>query len=412
MAGDAPKAKTFNCPACSASLSIRGLGQTSTYACTSCGALIDISSDEYKILRESTKLRYKPSIQLGTRGKIRGEAFEVIGFMVRTDGTGEFEWREYLLFNPYLGFRWLNENNGHWTVFRMIKDATPSRRDRKYNGMRFRHFLSGEAKVKFVYGEFYWEVEVGNKVKVSDSICPPYMLSSEINNEEEVWSYGEYLAPSEVQQAFLISDLPYRHGVAPNQPFPVTHVGYFATIASVAIIVLTVFQFIYTSRQMDKVVSTERHVFSRGDRTPAKVSPFFELTGGTANVKLEAYAEVDNSWLEADVSLINAVTGEVREAALEAAYYHGYDDGHWSEGSKHATAYFPHVPDGRYYLVSEATADERLTTLPFQVVLRRDSPYWGNYLVAFLIMGVPPGILLICRAVFESKRWSESDYGG
>ena len=57
-----------------------------------------------------------PLIPLGTRGTIRGTAYEAVGFQRRTiyvEGIS-YSWHEYVLFNPYKGFRYLTEYNGHW----------------------------------------------------------------------------------------------------------------------------------------------------------------------------------------------------------------------------------------------------------------------------------------------------------
>ena len=40
----------------------------------------------------------------------------MIGFQQRSTQSGgeTYSWREYLLFNPYKGFRYLTEFDGHW----------------------------------------------------------------------------------------------------------------------------------------------------------------------------------------------------------------------------------------------------------------------------------------------------------
>ncbi|MGN7062052.1 DUF4178 domain-containing protein, partial [Neisseria sp. P0001.S006] len=64
-----------------------------------------------------------PLIPLGTRGKFHGDAYEAIGFQVRTIHVeGEaYSWAEYLLFNPFKGFRYLTEYNGHWNDVKPVK---------------------------------------------------------------------------------------------------------------------------------------------------------------------------------------------------------------------------------------------------------------------------------------------------
>src|SRR5688500_12221929 len=100
--------KVFNCPTCGAGLLVRAQGQTLVVVCRSCGSTIDVTDENYRILSTvKAKTTLEPLIPLGTRGKCRGHTWEAIGFMQRCDSSGIYCWREYLLFNPYQGFRWL-----------------------------------------------------------------------------------------------------------------------------------------------------------------------------------------------------------------------------------------------------------------------------------------------------------------
>src|SRR4051812_5497006 len=111
---------SFSCPNCGSRVDIRAAGLTVHVACVSCGSLIDATDPNFQIIEIATKkLRLKPLIELGTKGKLRGQPWQLIGFMQRTDGSGEYAWEEYLLFNPWLGFRWLVEADGHWNLVRM-----------------------------------------------------------------------------------------------------------------------------------------------------------------------------------------------------------------------------------------------------------------------------------------------------
>ena len=48
---------------------------------------------------------------------------------------------------------------------------------------------------------------------------------------------------------------------------------------------------------------------------------------------------MDNSWLGFDLELIDQKTGARYSAPLTVEYYHGYDDGNWSEGGQSASTY-------------------------------------------------------------------------
>jgi hypothetical protein len=110
-------AVTWKCTGCGAPLVIRAKGRTQSIACEYCGCVLDAQDPQRKILhRYASAIKYKPLIPLGRRGVLRGEEMECVGYMrraVRYYGV-DYEWSEYLLYNPYKGYRWLVESNGHW----------------------------------------------------------------------------------------------------------------------------------------------------------------------------------------------------------------------------------------------------------------------------------------------------------
>src|SRR5262249_24192836 len=160
--------------------------------CPSCGAIIDVSDQNLKLLSIfAANTQVTPAIPLGTRGSFADGEFELIGFLQRyvtVEGV-DYHWREYLLFNPYKGFRWLSEYNGHWnytksTFYRpkMLGDNAL-----RFKGKTLRHFQSAMAHVDYVIGEFYWRVQQGEACLVSDFIDPPTMFS--VENTEGDLSY-------------------------------------------------------------------------------------------------------------------------------------------------------------------------------------------------------------------------------
>lgn len=116
----------FDCPGCGGSLTLRAEGTSESLACPYCGAVLDARDPRHKILaRYRAKLAYPPKIPIGTRGVLRGEDLQVIGFQrraVRYSGV-IYGWDEYLLWNPYKGFRFLVDANGHWTLMKTVTDV-------------------------------------------------------------------------------------------------------------------------------------------------------------------------------------------------------------------------------------------------------------------------------------------------
>src|SRR5580693_9095177 len=108
-----PQAKALNCPQCGAAILLRAMGHAETVVCESCHSILDAKDPNLQILQKFEAIIGvdRPLIPLGSRGKLRGTDYEVIGFQRRgIVSEGErFDWHEYLLFNPYKGFRYLSE---------------------------------------------------------------------------------------------------------------------------------------------------------------------------------------------------------------------------------------------------------------------------------------------------------------
>src|SRR5258706_15444412 len=99
-----PTVKAFACPGCGNSLTVRGMQQTESIVCGTCGSVIDLTDENLRIIETyQARIKFEPLIPLGTRGKLRGDYFEAIGYLrrkIEVEGV-EYEWSEYLLFNPY-----------------------------------------------------------------------------------------------------------------------------------------------------------------------------------------------------------------------------------------------------------------------------------------------------------------------
>ena len=117
-----PQAKVIECPTCGAPVPLRALGQSVMTVCASCGTQLDTSRPEIRVIKEYRRQQLELHVPLGARGTLRGQLFEVIGALRRGDNDGN--WEEYLLFNPYSGFRWLVYDTGHWSLGRMVRDPS------------------------------------------------------------------------------------------------------------------------------------------------------------------------------------------------------------------------------------------------------------------------------------------------
>jgi len=339
---------------------LRGFGYALTVICQQCFSVLDASTPELKILQQiQEKYQRTPKIPLGTRGKIGGAQWETIGFQTRTiqEDDQSFSWDEYLLFNPYKGFRYLTEYDGHWNYVTPMEPmparmAIAGRPAVSLDGRIFKHFSGAEAATTFVLGEFPWRVKVGETVIADDFVNPPTVLSSETTQDEVTWSRGEYTAGAEIWKAFALpGSAPPARGVYLNQPSPYKSGGMWGNFGLFLLMLIALALFFATFSR-NNVVFQHSYQFQTGDgREPSFVTPVFNLEGRTASLEASVHANVINNWAYFNFALINADTGDAFDFGREVSYYTGTDsDGSWTEGGQDSTAYIPSVPPGRYYL--------------------------------------------------------------
>jgi predicted RNA-binding Zn-ribbon protein involved in translation (DUF1610 family) len=413
----APKVRSLSCESCGAAIELR-TGVAKTVACASCGAVMDARDDGLRVLlQHQSQIRlFKPLIPLGSVGKMKGKSWTVIGYQLRgiTVEDLDYDWREYLLWNAEAGFRYLTEYEGHWndvaTVRGLPRERGGSHPVVEYLGTRFKHFQNAVATTRFVVGEFPWEVRVGDKVTSDDYVAPPMILSREATSDEITWSLGTYTSPAVIKEAFKLPSLPAPRGVFANQPNP-TRVGglgkMFGVFAAALLLLLIVRQ--VTARNEIAFGGGFRFDPRTGD-TAAFVTKVFDVKGRASNVELRIDTDLDQDNAFFNVALLPESGGKGYEAGRDIGYYHGIDGGErWSEGSQSDRATLPGVAPGRYYLRIEPE-HVGLKPVIYTVTLRRDVPRIWPFAVAFLVLGVPPLLVLLMRGSFETKRWAESDY--
>jgi hypothetical protein len=418
MDGSAASVRTLQCPNCGGTLVVRGLRQTESVVCTSCHSIVDLTGESLRILSTfAAKVTDEPLIPLGTRGTLDGDPYEVIGYARRaiTVDDVDYEWSEYLLFNPYKGFRWLTEYNGHWndtkTTTNVPADAGGSRVD--YLGRSFRHFQTAEARVTYVLGEFYWRVEVGETARVSDYVSPPLMLSKEETKDETTWSIGEYVEAQDLWRAFgLQTPPPARVGVYANQPSP--YGGQSARVWRVygALVVAAVLlQSFFVVFSQNQLVFEKTFDFLQERKGTAEVTPVFQLGGPTSNVAIRTTTNVDNNWIYLSMALISMDDGHAYDFGREIGYYHGVEGGEsWSEGGTSDEAVLPAVPPGQYYLRLEA--ESPAPVVHYVVRVYRDVPLFRFLLIALGLLSIYPVLVWLRGRSFETRRWAESDQAG
>lgn len=416
------KAVAVNCPNCGAPLPLKAPDKTERVACRACSSLLDCKQGELKFLQTLKQPEMKMHVPLGAKGTLGGIEWLVIGFCRRsvTYQGVKYPWDEYLLYSPAQGFRWLVQSDGHWNFGGNVSVAEVELgaygKSARYKGDSYRLFQDGGPRVDGVYGEFYWQINVGDTSKSADFIHPPFMLSKEESTyqggAEINWTRLEYLSREDVAKAFNLkaAELPSPDGVAPNQMFPHKPIfklwrRFSAALAGLWLLIA--------------ITSGDRELFKKdltldplasNEQTAVFFSEPFEAKGG-ANVEVTVKSPVQNSWISVQGDLINEDTGMVQDFDAPIEYYSGTDDGEsWSEGSTSKSQAFAGLPPGKYTLRVEAAWERFSEPATVSVEVREDVAQFGDFFLAFLGLSVIPFLTLIRNYTFDVRRWKNSDY--
>lgn len=419
------KAKSFTCQSCGAAVTLRLPGVSLTVVCDSCHALIDARDENFALLQtyhEKIK-EFEPRIDLGSRGELFGQNWELIGFLVRMDAGSGVCWEEYLLFNVKQGYRWLTHSDGHWNFVRSIKEMPEINKTVAvdyaiYKDKQYRLFNRGPAIVRFVLGEFYWRVAINSSVQMEYFVNPPFMLSVEKDGNELIWSIGEYVDQSVVKKAFKIKSkkLPWPRGIYANQPSGATETFRKMRVAwLIVVVILTCLQVWNLAKSQNKTVLAEQIIFTPNTKSSQSLTTkVFELKGAQANLEVQFKAPVDNSWFYISCELVNDDTGSTYAFDKSVEYYHGYESGEsWTEGSTESGLLLTGIPGGKYYI----NYDYESGSFPYSSVscmanmsIVRDVPVIYNYLWCLVFVSILPAIFWFASRSDEVARWSNSDY--
>jgi hypothetical protein len=412
----------FSCPNCGASITMQAQGWSVTVACGTCGSVLDALHPTLRVLqRHAERLTFTPKIPLGTRGRIKGRAYAVIGCQrvtITVEGV-DYSWTEYVCFNPYHGFVYLSEYQGHWNVIEKLRTRPEEGGDTtaRLDDRTFRHFQSAQARTTFALGEFPWELRVGDEVRARDFVSPPFLLSAEGTALETTWSLGRYTPPAEMARMFGLKALDARPtGVFANEPNPhvraarrVNRVWGWLMLTWMAMLGATLFL------SANAEVFRERAAFERqaGDANAVVLGPF-ELSGRTSNVRVNLQSDVSNDWLWFGLSLIDEATGQARDFSAQTSYYFGRDsDGSWSEGSQKDAVTLAEVPAGRYLLrVAPEGEPGGAPQVGYDIRVTRDVPSLLFFVLSFIALLVPMLLAWWPAMGFETRRWMESDHEG
>lgn len=420
MSAPVATVRALTCPNCGGTIALRAAGNTVSIICEHCGTTLDATSPDLAPIAQAQAAMQRPEIPLGTRGTLRGVQWEVVGYLERSDS--DVTWAEYLLFNPYEGYAFLVDDGRRFSLG-VLMTQLPGNTGGSItvDGLGYTRFGSRYGTwVKFVVGEFYWRVAVGEHVQITDFVRPGTMLSCEENDEERTWTQLTLLDFGEAEAAFGIPKRRKSYGgtPAPHEPSPYGNLMKEALIIGlVAAFTLIVIMVMGSGRT--ELASAALDVPLNGTQTTRVVGPI-DVPGRTTAIRIAARADrIDNSWIDLDYSLVNRATQESFDAYATAEQYRGVTDGEsWREGDTTPGVQLSSIPAGQYDLVVEATghlwssttvavADSgwgETRTVPVTIAVARGGIFVGNFFLALLVLLLWPAIIVLLHIGFEARR--------
>lgn len=408
--------RSFTCPACGGQVTLRAGSHTLIAICAHCSSTIDTADERFELIKKFETKNKQTLIEMGARGELKGVVWECIGYVQKSDKSGQYLWDEYLLFNPYHGFRFLVQMDGHWNFVTIIKRSLAAGKHSAEVWLgddKFRRFLRDSPIVTYVKGEFYWRVKKGDRAETIDYIAPPLMLSVEEVDGEKTVSLCEYTEPSAVKDAFALKFMPRKVGISPNQPND-CQPGKLLRTAGIAALAAIILYIVTSANSSSAVVFNHSAPYTTGDRTKTFDAGTFEAAY-PQNVLIEAWSPVSNQWTEIALSLSDEKSQKTYNLRQAIEYYHGSSGGEsWSEGGVNESDYISSIEPGVYKMLYEVDSGYFTQGQDARISIKviRDKPSIGNLFGTLLMLLAYPGIMLLRRGAFETKRWQNSDSGG
>ncbi|MCH9684627.1 MAG: DUF4178 domain-containing protein [Deltaproteobacteria bacterium] len=421
--------ESVQCPACGAPITLRGFGAIEQVSCSHCGSeLSPADSGALQILQQHQRQRQQSVLPLYARGTLDGIESEIIGIVWRqceVDGV-VYPWQEFLLFNPYKGYRWLvyQMTDGQWSLGGALAGAPKAQASGHkavvFKKERFKHFQTSVAHVSYVEGEFPWQVRHGDHAIAHDYVAPPVGISIEEQTTEEGgadvnFTQMQYISAADVWKAFGAPGSPPRtSGVGNLQPNPWKKGAalLWATFA-IMIVVWIGACWMYLQARDNQVV------FEKNDLGLQPFSQEIEVgeKGETTTLELKFTARpLSNQWAYVDVMLVSQVSEEAIGFGATAEEWHGVSGGEsWREGSNTETVTVGGVEGGKYLLqitpqAGAAAGKPAPTDLKLAVRIRRDVVLLRYMVLPLLFIIAFPIIGFMAGRVFEGRRWANSDY--
>ena len=322
------------------------------YVCSNCNGLINIA--ENKFVKEISKSQYFTSLKIGQKGSIEGIDYTVVAIVIRKTGR-DYKWAEYYLKDKNLNDAFLSESEGHWVFMKPLSQPFQTTKyGAIFNDESYRKYETTQSSIACAQGFFEDSIKYG-VASYSEYVRGEKIISFENHGENRLYYLeGRHFPNSELKLAFKNLDfIPSKNGYGIVQPFFI-NTKQLINIFGVAAILISLLQFYHYSTRTNYEVFRDSVRFD-SVRNKELISKSFELKGASAPLEVKLYSNVDNSWANVELSLVNEKTNETEYASKDIEQYHGYEGGEsWSEGSREEEFNICGVAPGKYHFTISA----------------------------------------------------------
>lgn len=335
----------YTCPSCKTENTLDLDFTIENYICKSCAMLID--NDKETIVKNVKKPTENVVLDVGQKGKIDAVEYTVVAIVVKKYGSAVY-WREYYLKDQNLNNAFLSESNGHW-VFMLPKEM-PEKEFKfhaEYAGKKYRWYESSPNSIAAATGFFENQLKF-TLANYKEFVNATEMVSVEEVGDERNFFWGKHISKDEIRRQFKPHYMPNYSGVGVVQPYYVNP-RQLLNIFVVVALIISLFQFYNTISRSNYEVFNDNIRYD-SVRSKELISKSFELNGSSAPLNVKLSTNVDNSWANIELSLINENSNEVEYTSQDIEQYHGYEGGEsWSEGGKVKDFNFCGVAPGKYH---------------------------------------------------------------
>jgi len=437
------------CSSCGAPHEISAPGRSQLLVCQYCGTSLDATTPELqdlgRLMDRAEEIAKWAKIPIGTLAQLPDGQYKVIGMMENSctvDGR-RYSWKDYLLYNHLLGYRWVNENNGHYMLFEQLYEVPlawqrknlffskapagmPPRNFLLDKGNKFRHFSTSHVVVDRVVGEFYWRVSTAERSVAYDYVNPPEMISASTTQDDITWTRGRYLDKESLGTIFPSIEFEKPTGVAPAQPNPwdKARKAYTAPVVLGFLVACLITMSGFFSPEGQVLMEKESAQVLQGasQAQGASAGKSFKIPGeGRRSVAVTISSDLKDRWFDGQAYIKSTSSRFNRGGHFLMIDWKG-------KGTKKRTVIIPAVPAGEDLNLTfmgnfgppkgtppivapkdQSNAGE--IDLSYKVQTLPSNPNYGMLILYIMAALVPFGILGSRKSSFEKKRWYESDYG-